>query len=332
MEPGIGSPGHAPREGVFSSSVDLTRSTLIAQATPPIAPANLSESFHSSHKGFFVTAAAAVVNTIFPADCRLCAAPLTNISRLPVCADCLAAVHAFDGTACEVCGENIPSPIVRDQHVAPRCWLCTRVQMPFAKAEAFGAYDGALRGLIHLLKYENVLPAADALGRTLVPVIASLLRQTDAQQVLVIPVPLHRERRRSRGFNQSERIARAALSRMREPRLHLSDRLLLRKRATVTQTGLTRHQRRANLRGAFAVSDRAKVKDQVVLLVDDVMTTGATAYECSRVLQRAGARQILVATAARVYRDATPLAGKFSESTQTEVAAEPTAGQGIREA
>lgn len=308
--------GTITREGVFSSNVDLTRSTLIAQATPPIAPAGHSEPYLSSPRGIFVTAAAAVMNSVFPADCRLCAAPLTNISRLPVCEDCLASIRAFDGIACEVCGENIPSPIVRDADVAPRCWLCTRVQMPFAKAEAFGAYDGALRGLIHLLKYEDVLPAADALGRTLVPVIASLLRQTDAQEILVIPVPLHRERQRSRGFNQSERIAHAALTCMREPRLHLSNKILLRKRATVTQTGLTRHQRRANLRGAFAVTDRAQVKDQVVLLVDDVMTTGTTAYECARVLLRAGAKQIWVATVARVYRDATPLAATFSERPQ----------------
>jgi ComF family protein len=308
--------GTITREGVFSSNVDLTRSTLLAQAVPSIAPAGHSEPYLSSPKGFFVATAAAVMNTVFPADCRLCAAPLTTISRLPVCADCLASVVSFDGTACEVCGENIPSPIVRDADVAPRCWLCTRVQMPFAKAEAFGAYDGALRGLIHLLKYEDVLPAADALGRTLVPVIASLLRQTDTQKIVVVPVPLHRRRQRSRGFNQSERIAHAALTRMREPRLHLNSKLLLRKRATVTQTGLTRHQRRANLRGAFAVTDRTRLKDQVVLLVDDVMTTGTTAYECARVLQRAGAKQVLVATVARVYRDATPLAATFSERPQ----------------
>jgi ComF family protein len=127
----------------------------------------------------------------------------------------------------------------------------------------------------------------------------------DRQPVLVIPVPLYKTKRWQRRFNQAELIARAALkshAAQQAVRFQLASDLLLRTRDTHSQIGLTSHQRRVNLRGAFAVPRAAEVTGRDVLLVDDVYTTGTTAAECSRVLRKAGARRVWVATAARTMK------------------------------
>ena len=182
--------------------------------------------------------------------------------------------------------------------------LCRRARLPFAKAMAYGSYDGALRGMIHLLKYEAMLPAADSLADLLVPVLRSLAEKCDGH-ALVVPVPLFKSKHRQREFNQSELLARAAIKRLPaqvHAKLELADSVLVRQRDTRSQTGLTRHQRRENMRGAFIVSNAQKVAGHDIILVDDVLTTGTTAAECARTLRRAGAKKIYVATVARVMK------------------------------
>ena len=125
----------------------------------------------------------------------------------------------------------------------------------------------------------------------------------------VVPVPLWNAKRSTRGFNQAEEISRALLknfhpSRRGAARIQLNTTSLFRRRETASQTGLTRHQRRANVRGAFAVGRPEAVHGRTILLVDDVMTTGTTAAECSRVLLRAGAREVFVVTVARATKEA----------------------------
>jgi ComF family protein len=121
--------------------------------------------------------------------------------------------------------------------------------------------------------------------------------------IAVVPVALHVRKRAQRGFNQSELIASAALKQLARPERfqELTD-VLLRRRETGSQIGLTRHQRRENLRGAFAVANPERLANRDVLLVDDVFTTGTTASECARVLRRAGAKRVWVATVARTLK------------------------------
>ena len=183
----------------------------------------------------------------------------------------------------------------------PRCGLCRRAAPPFQKAVAYGAYEGLLRDLVHVFKYQRVQSAA--------PLLAGFLEQALAAtalpaELLVLPVPLAKSKSRSRGFNQAESIARAFAHRRRSAGIKLDTASLVRTRETASQTGLTRHQRRLNLRGAFAVVHPQQIKGRSVLLVDDVMTTGTTAGECSRVLLRAGAKQVFVATVARAIKQA----------------------------
>ena len=239
--------------------------------------------------------------TLFPSDCRLCSAPLTNISRLPVCEECLAAIRPIDGAVCAVCGERILTPYAALGPV--RCGLCQRVDLPFEKAAAYGSYEAELRGLVHLLKYQQVRPAASVLGHMLAEVISSMEPSFGSGKVLVVPVPLHRAKWRQRGFNQTDLITQAALKSLpHKERFVLQPSLLKRTRETRSQTGLTRHQRRENMRGAFSVTKLEQIADREILLVDDVMTTGTTISECARVLRRAGAVKIWAVTVARTLK------------------------------
>lgn len=248
--------------------------------------------------------AAALFATLFPSDCRLCGAPLINISRLPVCEQCLAAVRPISGGLCSICGERMVSPYAfSEEEGAPVCGLCRRLAPPYEKATAYGSYDSGLRELIHLLKYDGVRPAANVLGRMLADAITDLQPFFAGGRILVVPVPLHRRKLRQRGFNQSELIARAALKLKADPdHFQLQGSLLERRRETHSQIGLSSHQRRQNMRGAFAVVKPEEVKGRTVLLVDDVFTTGTTLSECARVLRRAGASKVYAATVARTLK------------------------------
>ena len=239
--------------------------------------------------------------TLFPSDCRLCFAPLVNISRLPVCQECLGAIQPIEGVTCGVCGELVPTPFALQGSGRPVCGLCRRVTPPFARATAFGSYQGGLRELLHLLKYEQVRPAAGVLGQMLASAIEEL--EFHDATVLLVPVPLHAGKRRERGFNQSELVVREALKAAASgDRLELRTDLLERTRATKSQIGLTRHQRRENMRGAFRVTKPEEVKGREILLVDDVFTTGTTVSACARVLRQAGASRVWVATVARTLK------------------------------
>jgi ComF family protein len=182
-----------------------------------------------------------------------------------------------------------------------RCVLCRRLEPPYVKASAYGSYESGLRELIHLLKYDGVRPAANVLGRMLADAIVPLQPHFATGTVLLVPVPLYTGKRHQRGFNQAELIARAALKLVPAHRFELKP-ILERTRETQSQIGLSRHQRRENLRGAFAVTAPEAIRGREILLVDDVFTTGTTVSECARVLRRAGSAKVYVATVARTLK------------------------------
>ena len=249
-------------------------------------------------------AAEGFFSVLFPSDCRICGLPLLNLSRLPVCPDCLSRMNPVEGNICSICGELVFSAYADcDDEGLLRCPVCRRVDRPFERAAAYGSYEGGLRELIHLLKYNGVRPAAGVLGRMLAEAWTGLEPGFQQRKILLIPVPLYKGKRRARGFNQAELTARAALNvcRSRE-RFQLDSGILLRIRDTHSQIGLTSHQRRENLRGAFTVTRAEDVIGREILLVDDVYTTGTTVSECARVLRRAGASKVWVATVARTFK------------------------------
>jgi ComF family protein len=176
---------------------------------------------------------------------------------------------------------------------------------PFVQAVAYGAYKGRMKEAIHALKYDRLQPAARGLGKMLAGSIAKLAGHAPAE-MLVIPIPLHRAKFAQRGFNQARSLAQEALRFLLkshpEWQLTLAASTLMRLRATESQAGLTPRQRRLNVRGAFSVSDPAKVIGQHVLLVDDILTTGATARAAAQALLKTGAASVWVATLARAQR------------------------------
>ncbi len=297
--------GRLHGEGVFSSS-DLIRARV------------KNSKGRSRWASLAGVAGESLFATFFPGDCRLCGAPLSSISRLPVCSDCLNAIIPVSGPTCVVCGERVLSGAGLEESGraaedgrptqdgrGTRCGLCRRTEQPYARARAYGSYDGNLRGLVHLLKYEQVRPAARVLGRMLAQAAQGMLADAGGEVRVMLPVPLHSSKLRQRGFNQAELIAREAARELppcARGDLRLDSLVLRRTRATDSQTGLTRHQRRENIRGAFEVARPEAIAGQEVLLVDDVFTTGTTVSECARVLRRAGAERVLVATVARVMK------------------------------
>jgi len=200
---------------------------------------------------------------------------------------------------CVICGDRLTSAqlLVGDG----RCHGCRDFEPEFARARSFGEYQGGLRGLIHLLKYEAVLPVASVLGGMMAATIEELLAGCGHSAPLLVYVPLHKSKRRDRGFNQAELIARAAVKRLPK-RLELATGVLVRRRDTLSQVGLTREQRIENMRGAFRVIGRRRVRRRTVIVVDDVMTTGTTLSECARVLKQAGAEKVFAATVARAFQ------------------------------
>jgi ComF family protein len=236
----------------------------------------------------------------FPSDCRLCHTPLVSVSRLPVCPDCLESLSPIRLAQCVLCGERLaPAQLLIGNG---RCQACCEYPPEFDRAVSFGEYDAGLRDLIHLLKYDAVLPAAKPLGELLARSIEELRLVADAVPVLV-PVPLHASKRRERRFNQAELIARAALKHL-PVSFALDCSVLIRERQTRSQVGLAREARIANMAGAFRVIAPQRIKGRTVIVVDDVMTTGTTVSECARVLKRAGGEKVFAATVARTLKSA----------------------------
>jgi ComF family protein len=178
-----------------------------------------------------------------------------------------------------------------------RCTLCRLGLRGFDAAYTYGSYEGSLRTLVHLFKYDGMQPLAPHFGRMLLQALPR-----EASFDVIVPMPLHWRKRWQRGFNQSELLAREVARVWRVPVTSAARR----KKHTATQAGLTNAQRRENVSGAFEIPRRAKAKirGRHVLLVDDVMTTGATASACARALQRAGAARITLLTLARTDRRA----------------------------
>lgn len=229
---------------------------------------------------------------LFPDDCRLCGAPLREISRVPVCRTCLAAPEPLAADYfCVACRTPFLNPYPLDAQ--GRCGLCRRGLNGFDAAYTFGAYEGPLRELIHLFKYSGIRTLAG-------PLAEMMLRALPRQERFdaLVPMPLYWWKRWRRGFNQARLLAEAVSRRTGIPVLEAARRL----RSTAPQAGLSHAERRRNVAGAFAVRKRAALANLRLLLVDDVFTTGATASACAAALKRAGAAQVSVLALARTDR------------------------------
>ena len=174
-----------------------------------------------------------------------------------------------------------------------RCGLCRLGLQGFDAVYSYGSYEGTLRELVHLFKYAGVRPLGRTFGRFL---DQALPRETTFD--VIVPMPLHWFKQWQRGFNQSDILAREIGKKWNVPVRNV----IRRKKATRPQAGLTHAKRRLNMSGAFRIPRGRSLAGMRVLLVDDVVTTGATASACARVLKRAGAAQVALLALARTDR------------------------------
>lgn len=246
-----------------------------------------------------------VTSVVIPGDCRICKSPLPRLTRVPVCASCWSDLPSQSTALCSRCGEDLA---VADFGETPvegvLCRPCRLAPPPFEMAVAHGTFQGTMRSLLHLLKYEGLEPIARRLGALIAERLVSI--PALPSNMIVIPVPLFKARQSERGFNQAELLAGGIIRAMRQLRPEWEGQFapgaLARQRATLSQAGLSMTERRRNLRGAFFVPNPGRVRGRQVLLVDDIYTTGATVRACSQALRRAGAAAVWVATAARAQR------------------------------
>jgi ComF family protein len=237
-----------------------------------------------------------VLSVVLAPACAVCGQPLEHPTLGPVCEHCWRSILPLTPPLCDRCGDPLPAWRAISVPLA-RCHRCRRGRRHVDRARAIGGYDGSLRAIVHALKYEG--------RRSLARPLAAMMRARGADMLAgadwAVPVPLHPSRRRERGFNQAADLA----GYLDVPSLHA----LCRTRATAAQTGLPAARRHRNVRGAFTLTigreGREGLEGSVVVLVDDVSTTGATLEACARVLKEAaGVREVRALTAARVVMTA----------------------------
>jgi ComF family protein len=226
---------------------------------------------------------------IYPKLCWVCGVSLPQEADA-VCAPCHTALTADAGPTCPRCSSTVGPFVNLDQG----CPHCRDEKFPFERAVRLGPYDGVLRDVILRLKNQNGEGLAEILGRLWVLHARERLAELNVQ--IVVPVPLHWWRRWRRGYNQAETLARAVAAGMRLP---CWPRCLRRIRNTPQQSLQSSPTiRKENVRGAFVARPGIALAGKRVLLIDDVMTTGATAADASRALRRAGAAAVCVAVVA----------------------------------
>jgi ComF family protein len=230
-----------------------------------------------------------LLHLLYPACCHVCGRPLPQ-SAAHFCDACRTALLADPLPACPRCAHTVGPFAVLDG----RCAACRDERFAFDAALRLGPYDGALREAVLRLKHHSGEGLAELLGELWADHAGPRFQELNAD--IIIPVPLHWRRQWLRGYNQSTAVAHGVAARLRLP---CRPGWLRRVRHTPLQTQQTLAGRRENVRGAFAVPAGARPRGQAVLLIDDVMTTGATAAEAAKALRAAGAARVVVAVLAR---------------------------------
>lgn len=227
-----------------------------------------------------------VLDFALPPRCPGCGLIVGEVHSF--CADCWKQVEFLGNSGCRTCGLPLEAT------EAEECGVCLAAEPRIARTRAAVAYDDLSRSLAIRLKYGRKV----AIARTMARYMAPLVERSDDPPVLV-PVPLHRVRLWSRGFNQSALVARELSRRLR---IDADPFVLRRTRRTPPLKGMSLLQRRRTVAGAFKVSNPARIKGRTVILIDDVLTTGSTAEACARTLQKAGAVRVELVSWARVVK------------------------------
>ncbi|MGA2029377.1 MAG: ComF family protein [Verrucomicrobiota bacterium] len=227
---------------------------------------------------------------LYPEICQLCGTERATADEGFVCRHCWTQVRFIRPPFCERCG----LPFEGDLTTSFECTNCREMELYFSAARSAVVAKTVVLEAIHRFKYQHALWFENFLADLLLREAVPALRGQNWD--LIVPIPLHPVKKREREFNQAGRLA-VHLS--KATKIALNEKLLQRVRFTNTQTMLTRQQRAANMRGAFAVRGGKKLDGERIILVDDVFTTGATTSACAQTLLAAGAGDVCVWTVAR---------------------------------
>ena len=287
-------------KSVHSSAVAEAGPSSAASSIP--GPQSERRGFLEGLRSWLTATSDALVSVIFPADCRICAELLVDSRRVPICPKCLASFKRIPATICELCGCPLSGFQLKEGQ--PRlCPACQNKTYGFDCARSFAIYQGPLVRAILLLKFEQIGPLGTWFAERLAEVVASEHDKFAAD--IVVPVPLHRQRERERGYNQAALISKPLAKHLRLPHKRL---LLMRTKARPDKRILSLEERWESVRGAFAMRPGSQVDSLRVLLIDDVLTTGATLDACARALREAGAKSVVALTVARAVRNLLPSA------------------------
>ena len=234
-----------------------------------------------------------LIDLVLPPRCPACRTIVDGDGRF--CPDCWPKLQFITAPCCARCGD----PFDHDRGAGAECAACLAEPPRYAAARAALAYGGPARTAILSLKHGDKPWLATIMATHMARAGAGLI----TPETLLVPVPLHRWRLWRRGYNQAALLAQALAARTGA---ELAIDALERVKPTRPSAGMGRAARARNVRGVFKVRDRSQIKGRAIVLVDDVLTTGATADACARVLRRAGAGTVGVLTFARVVRDADP--------------------------
>jgi ComF family protein len=219
-----------------------------------------------------------------------CDTILAHHENIAFCGACFSKIHFIQSSLCPRCG----IPFAGADGGSHLCGDCIVSKAAYSTARAVGRYESTLLEAIHRFKYNGRISIGEALGKLMAEFAYPAFNIRDYS--LIMPVPLHPKRLRERGFNQSVVLAKEV-----SKRLHISlDFMTLRRHIyTDPQISLGKKEREVNVRGAFSVTDSARVEGQEIILVDDVYTSGSTVKECARVLMKNRADRVAVLTLAR---------------------------------
>lgn len=231
------------------------------------------------------------VDLLFPAHCLSCNAELDEVAdRIGYCHDCRAEMQRGDWPVCQRCASRVP----KIPGTVPECTHCRGQKLWFDRALSLGDYDHLLREQCLAMKTDRSERIAHALGQLIARRLGTALAEASIDSIA--PVPMHFWRRLARGTNPPAALASTI---GRELGIPVAPSLLYRRRNTQPQIGLSNPARFRNVRGEMHVSTSYTFHAPHVLLVDDILTTGATCSEASRVLKRAGAAKVTVLVVAR---------------------------------
>jgi len=248
-------------------------------------------------RGWLAEASDAIVSVFFPAGCRICDKLLPRACRVPICEECLATFEAPPEKKCALCGQPLAGMSAAEGEPLV-CRACQGKTYAFDRARSFGIYDGPLVRAILLLKWERIEPLGSWFAQRLAELAAREAELLAGD--VVVPVPLHRDRERERGFNQAGLISKPLARKLGLPHKAV---LLMRTKPRPNKQLLSFEERWESVRGAFATRPGSQVDNKRVLLVDDVMTTGATLDACARALLESGAKSVIGLTVARAARN-----------------------------